>query len=159
MTFSEIVTFISVIVAIVALIIELRLSRLALYTQVILELDKEFYSGWVSQRRQEAAKKILNGQVADREIEDILDFFADIGILLERGALDKDLVYDVYSYWILYYWRLGQDVIKRNRMTDPESWLVVERMVKHLEKESKLDYSPRAIDSFVLEEAKKEKSG
>ncbi len=156
MSISDLVSVVGVLTAIIALIIESRMTKIALYTQAMLELNKEFYGGKISERRRSAAKKLLLNQSAPRELEDILDFFTDIAIMTERGALDKNLVYDMYSYWMIYYWEIAQDVVKEGRKKDPEGWKVLERLVVKLAKDEKLDHSPEAIKSFLREEARVE---
>lgn len=153
MSISDIISLFGFLIAICALILESRMTRLALYTQAILDLNKEFYAGKMYSLRVSAAKKILTKKKANRDLSDILDFFTDIAILAERGALDKKLAYDLFSYWMIYYWEISQNVINSARKNDPESWLVLERLVKKVSKEQCLDLSPDAITSFLKEEA------
>lgn len=153
MSISDIISLFGFLIAICALILESRMTRLALYTQAILDLNKEFYAGKMYSLRVSAAKKILTKKKANRDLSDILDFFTDIAILAERGALDKKLAYDLFSYWMIYYWEISQNVINSARKNDPESWLVLERLVKKVSKEQSLDLSPDAITSFLKEEA------
>ncbi len=154
MTIADIVSLLGFLIAISALIIESRMTRLALYTQAMLDLNKEFYAGKMYTWRNSAAKKILAGKPANRDLEDILDFFTDIAILVDRGSLDKKLVYDLFSYWIIYYWEISKDIINSARMRDPESWLILERLVKKVSKNQILDVSPEGIKSFLKEEAR-----
>lgn len=82
-----------------------------------------------------------------------MDFFCDIAILTERGALDKSLVYDEFSYWILYYWEVAQDVVRSERNRDPDSLVALERLRNKLATMEKIDRSPEAVRSFLEEEA------
>jgi hypothetical protein len=150
-----IISALGVTIAIIGLAVEIHRARISLQTEAMLKLDSSFNSSEIIKTRQAAARKIMAGRADNRELEDVFDFFTTVTILLERGALDRNLVYDMFSYWMVYYWIAGRDVIKYARQRDTETWLCLERAVKRMLKIQKIDLSEQGIHDFLIEEARK----
>lgn len=55
----------------------------------------------------------------------VLGFFEDIGIFLKRRALDAEIVWDNYSYYIEHYWPLLEPNVRRYReQTNSITWFI-----------------------------------
>ena len=92
------VTSIAVIVSIVALILQLRRSKFALSVELLQKLDERFNCPDFYKKRKAAIESIKSKTFSD--IHEILDFFETIGLLLKRGAVDKEMVWSTFYWWI-----------------------------------------------------------
>jgi hypothetical protein len=121
-------------VAIIALVLGGRRSRIALQTDLLLKYYDKFYSLEMHRIRKRAAEKMIEGKYPNFELEDVLDYFGIIGALLEKKALDNKLTYGLFDWWILRYWYCANDYIQARRKDpddpDLEMWSYLERMVK-----------------------------
>lgn len=144
---SSIVGFVAVIVAVIALVIETRKSRFALETEVILMLTKRMDSGIVRSLRRAAAKKLLKGETPNFELEEVLGFFGTVAFLVESKAINPDLTFKEFSWWMIRYWLCAEDHVRKARITDPLCWATLERVVKKLaDREQKAGYAPPSAE-------------
>lgn len=123
-------------IAIIALVVGGRRSRIALQTDLLLKYYDEFYSPEMHKVRRTAVQKLIAGKSPNYELEDVLDYFGIIGALLERKALDHELTYGLFDFWILRYWCCAQEYIAARRQDPedpaPEMWSCLERLVNGL---------------------------
>lgn len=157
---STIIGLVTAIIAVGALILETRRSRVALQTEALLSLVEKMDSPEVKTFRMTAAQKLLAHEMPNYELSDVLDFFGTIAFLADSGAIDFDLTYKEFSWWIVRYWASAEDYIKKEREIDVQGWVTLEKVVKRLvllEKKSGYppeSYSSEALHAFLLEEAK-----
>jgi hypothetical protein len=152
----------SVTVAVVALLLQGRRARIALQTELLLKYYDRFYSPEMHKMRQTAARQLLEGKSPNYELEDVLDYFGIIGALLERGALDHELAYGLFDWWILRYWSCAEEYVKARRQSsadpDPEMWAYLGRLVGELRRYRKKHgsgaISKSALRGFLEEEAR-----
>ena len=156
----SIVGAVTSITAIVGLVIELRNSRIAIQTDTLLQLESRMYSPDMILARQTAAKKLLDGSnIANQELETVLDFLATVCILYEHGAIDKVQTYYLYSYWLTRYWLSAKEYIMQIRANDdPQSWTHVEALAKRfldddVKKYKNPSVSKEQIKAFLFSEA------
>lgn len=129
---TSIVSVVGVLTALIALIIENRRGRLALQIDIMMRLQDKLESQDMLNCRIIAAKKLLSRDRMNYELGDILNFFATIGFLYERRAIDTDLAYKEFSYWMIRYWLCAEIYIAQSRSTDLQSWRTLERIVQVL---------------------------
>jgi hypothetical protein len=103
-----------------ALWTQLRSSRVSLGFDLLLRLDERFNGGEMLKTRRKAAKEMLEG--ADPHLDDILDFFEMIGMLVRRGVLDGEMVWHSFFYWLNSYWHLASARISQARTEDATVW-------------------------------------
>jgi len=153
---ATIISAFTSLVFIVGLVIEIRNSRLALQTQALLGLEERFYSPELIKMRQIAAKKLLENNSFNPELEDTLDFLHSVIMLVERKVVDKKLAIEFYKYWIARYWIATETYILNVRKTDdPDTYKKFERMARLIiKKNPDINYSPEAMEIFLLKEAR-----
>jgi hypothetical protein len=152
-----IIALASVLVAVVALWLETRRSRLAMNADMLLRLDERFCGAEMRQARCTAAQKLAARAAVNNELGDILDFFTNIAYMVKYGALDAGMAYEAFNYWVLRYWYVGQDYIGAIRQTDPESWLSLAYLVQRFEaikRRRRLPavIAPESLSAFLVEE-------
>jgi hypothetical protein len=119
----------SAIGALVGLIISLwfswrghRRSRFALGVDVLLKQEDRFNNGADMLRaRPLAAEALLRHEYNDC-VDDVLDFFETIAILTRKGAIDEDLVWHTFFYWIEGYYQAAERYIRTEQREWPTTW-------------------------------------
>ena len=91
------------------------------------QLAREFRDGFDSKemqrRRVATAAALLSG--ADLPTDAVLDFFETMGHYVGQGALDRDTVWNAFSYTITHYWPAVKAYVAHaltGRDGDPEYW-------------------------------------
>ena len=72
--------------------------------------------------------------LAFSDVEPVLDFFETVGVLLRRRAIDQELAWDSFSYWVLRYAVLAREQIqfRRKDESDETYYQEFEFLVKRL---------------------------
>ena len=112
---------VGVIVTVWSLQSQLASSRFAVSVDLLGKMDERFNGAAMLKKRTEAATALLKKKdygMAD----DVLDFFETIGLMMHRGALDEEMVWNTFCYWIDGYWRAAQPYIQSERQGDPVVW-------------------------------------
>lgn len=148
------------VIAIVALISEIKRSRFALGVDSILRLDEYFNTERMIKLRKEAACAILDKTY--RNVEDLLDFFETIGLLVKEGALNKKMVWHLFSPWVVNYYQAASEHIKEVRRDDKtvcSNMIYLYNELLKIEKherrcgESDLIISAESLETFLKDEA------
>lgn len=157
---SSIVGIVGILIALIALLDEMRISRISLQTETLLSLDDKLHSPEMKQLRQIAAQKIINQDLQNDELGDVLEFLGGICFLIRFRAINPELAYRNFSWWIIRFWLSGEAYIREVRKLDPFSWVTMEKVVKELIKKErnqgyKLDsYSKAKLLEFCESETK-----
>lgn len=151
-------SIVAVFIAIVALVIESRRDRLALQTDLLLRLDEKLHATGFKSLRRAAAQKLLVDERPNYELEEVLELLSTIAFLYERKALDSDLTYKQFSYWIDRYWVCGKSyVVETSRKYDPLSHKTLEKVAEiFIKTELRSGYPPfsdEVIQAFLQDEA------
>jgi hypothetical protein len=91
------------------------------------------------------------------DVEDVLDFFDDIGGYLKRKLLDEESVSDHYSYWVVRYAAFTRDYISRRRdeLHSSEYWESFDELdvcMRKLNPEELGHYTDEQRQKFLAEE-------
>jgi hypothetical protein len=136
----------------------LETTKQALQTDLLMRLQEKMDSPQIRSWRQTAARKLLAKEMPNSELGDLLDFFATIGFLYERKAVDTDLAYKNFSWWMIRFWLSAEDFVKEERKRDPLGWKTLEEITARLkERELKDGYPPytaEGLQAFLQEEAR-----
>jgi hypothetical protein len=122
---NSIVALSGAMAAIAALIVafvtclQLKHSRFALGVNIILQLEATFDGPEMNAARKQAAAA-LKADPNTADIEPVLDFFETIGVLVRRKAIDEELVWSSFSYWVLRYGALARDQIHARRKAEAD---------------------------------------
>lgn len=130
--------------------------------QHLLTMVSEFDKDPMATYRRELAKKRLKGKPEDPfEIYRELDFFETVDVLIERGYLDEDDVWNQFRWWVF---NLNADSAVRKglnyeKQKDPHEFAGFDDLVKRLqrievEKNGKdANPTPQDVTDFSREEA------
>ena len=95
-------------------------ARFKQSVDLLFKLEADFFGPAKKAQRAKAATNIEKGQF--EEAEPILDFFETIGLLVRRGALDKEMVWHTFFYWIDHYFEASYEYIESRQRIDPVVW-------------------------------------
>ena len=160
MTISELATridwnataaIVGVLVALGALIFETRRSRLALETESILSLTERMDSSRLRHLRRTAAGRLISHEEKNRELSEVLNFFNTIAVLVESKALNDNLAFREFSWWMIRYWACAVEYVGAERKTDPRGWGSLERVVTRFAKLEKNWGYPSPSDEHLKE--------
>ena len=154
---DTLIGFISVAVAVAALWLETKRSRLSMQADMLMRLDEKFTDNSVRNLRKAASKKLLADETNIVELCEVLNFFTNISYMVNHQALDQRLAYDGFEYWISRYWQAALASIQRERNFDPDSWGNLEKLVRKFErikskKKQTIVYSKEELNRFLVEE-------
>jgi hypothetical protein len=112
---------------------QIRLQRLANMLQTLGSLDNRWNSKEMVEARKRACGNYSQDQLRiNREQGDILAFFEDVGIYLQRGVFDTESVWDKYSYYVEHYWAMYQPYIAQFREESKDNtWYEKFEMLKN----------------------------
>lgn len=109
--------------------VELRLSRAARHTDLMLKFEERFEGDEMKAKRQAASKFLLEHRldtpVEDpkwHEVDDVLDFFEVIGTLVKQGDEDPTLAYSFFHYWLSHYWLSCRSYVEAIQQAAPVQW-------------------------------------
>ena len=138
---------------------------LALGLEVLLQQDREFNGQKIVNCRKKAAVALLAGHpVGLSDVDDVLDFFDQVGFLLRRGAIDPEMAWHSFFCWVNRYWLASEDYIHRKQTEDKNVWadfsllrsrlLEVELAKDPQSREAQLTSQSPQINEFFKDEAK-----
>lgn len=133
------------LVALIFTYIQLRQLRFAHEVDLIFEFERRFEAPEMLDARRLAAKALQN-RTSTQEIDTVLDFFETLGILVRRHAVDEELAWNAFSYWVLRYAALMRDHIaaRRKSESDDTYWKEFEILVQSL---TRVETKKRALKS------------
>lgn len=147
------ITLIGVGVATYAIISENRRSRFLLGVDVVLRLDERFYGETIKRFRRRAAEEMLHGTY--EHLDDVLDFFELVAVLVQRKIVDAEVVYSLFYNWVDGYLCVGKPRIEQECKTEPGFYEDVIALQKTLSKFEKppLEWTPEEVKKFLEAEA------
>ena len=152
---------VAALAAVVAVILEGRRSRFSLGIDLIFRLDERWASEEMVTARRMAAQSLLH-KGPDTGADDVINFFATVGILLRKRALDEEMVWATFFWWFVRYWQAAESYIAAARKADPTIWSSVEFLRSALLKmelskrhctEAQTVPSAPEIETFLREES------
>lgn len=82
--------------------------------------------------RRKAAKAILANAQTEDAVLALLNEFEYIGILVDRGALDEEIIYNACSDWVFHYWPAVRYSVESDIKSDPIYWEYLVKLHKTL---------------------------
>ena len=93
-----------------------------------------------------------------------MDFFEDMGMLFRRNYLDREMIWDTFSYYARMWWSACKDYITKERanLNDNTFFTGFEYLVERISEEevkrrhktrAELESSPSALRDFLEAEA------
>ena len=158
---DALVGLLSVAVAIIALGIETRRSRISQQADIIIRLAERFKDPAMRELRRTAANKLIQRSATNDELSDVLDFFCILATLVKAGAFNLAFAYSAFDYWVSRYWQCAQEHVAMERKYDPDTrqsldWLV--RKFAKISRRSRIPviFSTEVLEKFLREEAQRE---
>lgn len=147
-----------IIVALSAFVWQIRRARFNQSVDLLFRLENDFFGAPKRAQRVTAARNLLAGQFL--EAEPILDFFETMALLQRRKALDEEMVWHTFSYWIDRYYEATKDYIQIRQKDDPFVWedfVAFVRMLRKYQSERPgappyTPPSPEQVTKFLEEE-------
>jgi hypothetical protein len=161
---SAATSFVTTLTALIGIPILIHQSRQAAFSMKVDNLLKkeEFFESENMMANRRKAANAIRKQKFGPEIEDVLDFFEGVGLLLKKGAVDPEMVWSDFSETAFGYWYSSDEYIKQERNKDKYYWENFEHLINVLLKISKRKYrssngapSEAELDRFLLAEIKK----
>lgn len=162
---SSIAAIITAFAAVAAFWWQGHLNRINMNFEYLWRLDEQFANNdKMLKKRKKIACALLEKRYIS-EIDDILDFFETIGLLIERGVLDKRLISDRFNYWAVRYWLVSSSYIleKRRSAYSPHLWIRFEKWSREMllmnnpflfhESEEMIRKIQEHLDEFLFEES------
>ena len=140
--------------------LQLKQSQFALGVDIILKLEAAFDAPDMNEARIQAATA-LKADPNTADIEAVLDFFETVGVLLRRHAIDGEITWSSFSYWVLRYAALASDAIEARRKAEADDtyyeefdFLVKSMTVFEIKKRrlKKPPFFPKAVLASFLED-------
>ncbi len=121
---------------------QLRQNRELARIQHLRDLVREFDLAPMSDRRRELAdlrldKERLLSLDDDNPpqcLYEVLDFFEHIGLLVKRGHLDRNDVWDTFSYWMFNIFADARSLIEQERKDDPTVYSNFVELIEQIRK-------------------------
>jgi dephospho-CoA kinase len=141
-----------------------RTSKLISAANFLLTLDDRFFSDKMKKDRRDLAKALLedpeNMERIDNLIDPVIAHFEDLGILLRKGLVLDELIWDMEGYYIVRYWQLSKKYIDWLRAKEQDETfytdfdLLYNRILKIEKKRRRkeLQITAEAIKEFLKEE-------
>jgi hypothetical protein len=156
----------AIIVGITLLFIYFQLK--AQHSKNMLDTIAVFDDRWNSKEMRNSRKKLCQKYTQNdfAHFYDLeghaLDFFEQMGLYLKKGVYNRDVIWEFYSYYIIYYWRIAQNLIEQYRKDERDNTYYVwfeylyEEMLKEYENRE-VEYKPLnriQIEKFIKDEIK-----
>jgi hypothetical protein len=161
------IAILGLIASIMTLIVQTRLALRQSRVELLLKVNDDFDADQMQEARATAAKTILKSRAGDKvdmsDVDDVLDFFETVALLVRRKALIEEFVWHSFLYWMRRYFLLCKDYIdtiqkkpdERSRWEDMV-WLYPRLLRIEKEKnncsDADLKLSQEDLDNFLKEE-------
>ncbi len=102
-----------------------RVTRFGVGVATLLGLERDFNSDRMRAMRRNAAKSLAAHTQRPEEmgeVDEVLDFFETVALLVRHRALDETMVWDTFFYWIDGYERAAWDHVRKQREKNEAVW-------------------------------------
>lgn len=167
-------TAISVLVTLLAIWHDGHEARFSLNTELLLRLYEQFDSDHMRVERKNAASALLEiiekGEAPRyklNSLEQMLNYFELLGLLLKRGAIDKKSAKTMFSFWLRRYWQAAFSQLHPSKPsyievarngTNKLLWQNAEDLVHEIAPRNAL-VSEQELRDFLLDEAQLNEKG
>jgi len=135
-----VVLAVTAVCALVYAIKQLRQARDSERVQHLLRFVEQFDTPPFADIRRSLAAKRLQGDDDPPELENILDFFETIGLLVRRDFLDAHDVWCSFSYWIFSVFSDFRDFVEQEQKDDPTYYRDFTSLVERLREIEKSEH-------------------
>ncbi|MEM2971350.1 MAG: hypothetical protein QW270_02875 [Candidatus Bathyarchaeia archaeon] len=119
----------------------------------LLKLETNFCSENMLKKRRkimEILKNNPNDFEKMDECRDVFDFFEDLGLLLRKKAIPKELIWSAYCYWIQRYWTAFKNYVYWVRNdNDPTLYCEFEYLFNEIHSYDERKRNPSVLPFFL----------
>jgi hypothetical protein len=118
---------------------QLSTAKEQLNVLLYLKLRKQFDGSTLLAARKAFAEQILDGKAHEEMDQSILTFFEDVGMLLRRNYLDREMVWETFGHFAQMWHAACRDYITRERANcggDPHMFSGFEYLVQQISEEN-----------------------
>lgn len=98
-----------------ALVKQLAIARDQMRVENQLKNRELFDGKRMSAQRVALATQLLRRSRHEAVREDVMNFFEDMGMLLRRGYLDSEMMWETFSYYSVRWWEACEDYVREER--------------------------------------------
>jgi hypothetical protein len=136
---TAVVAVVGAILAFVGLILQSRSTKHTTAISVLLQLEARFDEASMHHDRKKASYSLLSNtnlgvNKNSDAIDNVLNFFELIGLLLRKDALDQEMITSEFSTYAYCYWIASKDYISRSRNRDPNYWINYEKLIEAMKR-------------------------
>jgi hypothetical protein len=135
---------------------QIEFSNKSLSINLTLEFEKKFNDDKFEELRKKANESIRNKTFSD--VDGVLDFFETLALLVKNNAVDEEIVWHTFFWWIRGYWVTTKDYILKEQEKDPSVWEDLNYLFKKItaiEKNKNPNFSEELseeeLDDFINE--------
>ena len=125
---SAVAASVSSLVAVTALCIQGSRARALLGIELLFKFNDRFSNEYFLNARRSAAHALLSDSSDLGDVDEVLDFFESIGLMIHQKALDPEMVWSEFSYWIDGWWCAALKHIQEVRSDDATIWEYFRRL-------------------------------
>lgn len=103
---------------------QLSTAREQLRIELYLQFRRDFDGDRLISARKKLAQQLLEDTPHDEIQENVMDFFEDMGMQLRRGYLDREMIWDTFSYYAKMWGSACKDYIDAERRTKHSSLIL-----------------------------------
>jgi hypothetical protein len=122
------------LVAVLVGYFQLRAFRTEARVQHLLQLDEKFTKEPMLSYRHKLAEKRLRNEKDPDELYQLLDFFETVGLLVKRGYLDEDDLWNTFSYSVFVLNADARQNLEQDQRDDPTTYAEFTYLVKCMER-------------------------
>ncbi|MBI3527089.1 MAG: hypothetical protein HY067_03900 [Betaproteobacteria bacterium] len=90
--------------ALMGILVQANRARYALAIDLILKFGQRFDTSEMRAIRSKAGKALLLSTTDGNDcVDDVLNFFEEIGFLVDRKAIDEEAAWEFFYYWVVRY--------------------------------------------------------
>ena len=129
---SAVAASVAALVAVAALYIQGLRARSILRIELLFRFNDRFSDEHLRAARSSAANALLNNAKDLGDVDDVLDFFESMGLMVQHKALDPEMVWSEFSFWIDGWWCAAFKYIQEVRSDDATIWEYFWRLREHM---------------------------
>ena len=144
------------IISLSAFTYQVHRARFNQSVDLLFRFENDFFGADKIKQRALAAKRYLDANDYS-EMEDVLDFFETVAMLVRKRALDTYMVWHTFDYWIERYYAVALPHIAERQAREPGVWedlcWLLPRLRALQAKRSSTELTASTLSAFLAEEA------
>jgi hypothetical protein len=119
-TVVSLAQIVGVLAAIIGLAVQIKRSRFSLSVELISSSTTSLTLSTLKQNDVKQLRPLQENKF--NEVDDVLDFFETLGMLVRQNATKKEMVWHTFFHWIHGYWLTCSGYIAEKRLENSSTW-------------------------------------